>query len=117
MSVQTLKLEISGMTCEHCAQTISKKVSQLEGIISKAVNYPERIGEFEFDTDKVSKSEIIDVINSTGHYKVVGEIESNKNKAYHYDLIIIGGGSAILLPQIMRGVHSRGKGLIQRHGV
>jgi len=23
----------------------------------------------------------------------------------------------ILLPQIMRGVHSRGKGLIQRHGV
>src|SRR4030065_766485 len=24
---------------------------------------------------------------------------------------------SILLPQIMRGVHSRGKGLIQRHGV
>lgn len=94
MSVQTIKLEINGMTCEHCAQTISKKVSQLEGIISKAVNYPERKGEFEFDSDKVSKSEIIDAINSIGHYKVVGEIESNKNKTYHYDLIILGGGSA-----------------------
>jgi mercuric reductase len=94
MSVQTIKLEINGMTCEHCAQTISKKVSKLDGIISKAVNYPERKGEFEFDSDKVSKSEIIDAINSTGHYKVVGEIESNKNKAYQYDLIIIGGGSA-----------------------
>ena len=94
MSVQTIKLEINGMTCEHCAQTISKKVSKLEGIISKAVNYPERKGEFEFDSDKVSKSEIIDAINSTGHYKVIDEIESNKNKVYHYDLIIIGGGSA-----------------------
>src|SRR3989339_670669 len=94
MSVQTIKLEINGMSCEHCAQTISKKVSKLEGIISKAVNYPERKGEFEFDSDKVSKSEIIDAINSTGHYKVIDEIESNKNKVYHYDLIIIGGGSA-----------------------
>lgn len=94
MSVQTIKLEINGMTCEHCAQTISKKVSQLEGIISKKVNYPEKKSEFEFDPDKVSKSEIIDAINSIGNYKVVGEIESNKNKATHYDLIIIGGGSA-----------------------
>ena len=94
MSVQTIKLEISGMTCEHCAQTIGKKVAQLEGIVSKKVNYPEKKGEFEFDSDKVSKSEIIDAINSTGLYKVVGEIESNKNKANHYDLIIIGGGSA-----------------------
>lgn len=94
MSVQTIKLEINGMTCEHCEQTISKKVSQLEGIISKKVNYPEKKGEFEFDSDKVSKSEIIDAINSTGNYKVVGEIELDKNKATHYDLIIIGGGSA-----------------------
>src|SRR5690606_12948703 len=89
-----IKLEISGMTCEHCAQTISKKVSQLEGLISKKVNYPEKKGEFEFDTDKISKSEIIDAINSIGNYKVVGETESNKNKNAHYDLIIIGGGSA-----------------------
>ncbi|PIQ08939.1 MAG: mercury(II) reductase [Ignavibacteriales bacterium CG18_big_fil_WC_8_21_14_2_50_31_20] len=94
MSVQTIKLEINGMTCEHCARTISKKVSQLEGIISKKVNYPEKKGEFEFDSDKVSKSKIIDTINSIGNYKVVGETESNKNKNAHYDLIIIGGGSA-----------------------
>ena len=94
MSVQTIKLNINGMTCEHCAQTISKKVSQLEGIISKKVSYPEKKGQFEFDSAKVSKSEIIDAIDSTGQYKVVGEIESNKNKTYPYDLIIIGGGSA-----------------------
>ncbi|PIP76476.1 MAG: copper resistance protein CopZ, partial [Ignavibacteria bacterium CG22_combo_CG10-13_8_21_14_all_37_15] len=27
MAIQTLKLEISGMTCDHCAKTIEKKVS------------------------------------------------------------------------------------------
>lgn len=59
MSIQTIKLEIKGMTCEHCAQTINKKVSQLDGIISRAVSYPEKKAEFEFDADIVSKSEII----------------------------------------------------------
>lgn len=94
MSIQTIKLEIKGMTCEHCAQTINKKVSQLNGIISKAVSYPEKKAEFEFDADIVSKSEIINSINSIGNYRVVGEAESNKNKNVNYDLIIIGGGSA-----------------------
>ncbi|GIK61850.1 MAG: Mercuric reductase [Ignavibacteriaceae bacterium] len=94
MSVRITELKISGMTCDHCAQTIDKKVAQLEGIISKKVNFPENKGEFKFDSDKVSKSEIIDAINSIGNYKVVGEMESNKNNSTHYDLIIIGGGSA-----------------------
>lgn len=102
MSLQKIKLEISGMTCEHCAQTISKKVSQLDGIIYKAINYPEKKGEFEFDANIVSKSEIINSINSIGNYRVVedldesriGEAESNQNKNGNYDVIIIGGGSA-----------------------
>ena len=97
-----IELNIKGMTCEHCAQTIGRKVAQLEGIISNTVSFPEKKGEFEFDTDKATESEIIDAINSIGNYKVVGdldesrigEIESNKNKDAHYDLIIIGGGSA-----------------------
>ncbi len=102
MSVQTIKLRIKGMTCEHCAQTISKKVSQLEGIISTNVSFSEKNGKFEFDSEKVSKSEIINAINSTGSYKVVddpdassiGEKEVKENGTDKYDLIIIGGGSA-----------------------
>ena len=94
MSVQAIKIEINGMTCEHCAQTINNKITQLKGVLSAKVSYPEKKGEFSFDSDKVSKSEIIDAIISIGDYKVVGEIKTNKNKSDHYDLIIIGGGSA-----------------------
>ena len=95
MEIQTIKLEISGMTCDHCAKTIEKKVSALDGIIFKSVSHPEKSGEFKFEAAKISKQDIITAINSTGHYKVVGEIKSNNNNLIDkYDLIIIGGGSA-----------------------
>ncbi|MCF8242531.1 MAG: mercury(II) reductase [Melioribacteraceae bacterium] len=94
MAIQTLKLEISGMTCNHCAKTIEKKVSGVEGVVSKSVSYPEKKGEFQFDVDITSPKEIIDSINSTGYYKVTGEIKTDKSETNNYDLIIIGGGSA-----------------------
>ncbi|MAT59400.1 MAG: mercury(II) reductase [Ignavibacteriae bacterium] len=94
MSVRITELIIKGMTCDHCAQTINNKITQLKGVLSAKVSYPEKKGEFSFDSDKVSKSEIIDAIISIGDYKVVGEVETNNNKSDHYDLIIIGGGSA-----------------------
>ncbi|AFH49656.1 Mercuric reductase [Ignavibacterium album JCM 16511] len=94
MTIQTLKLEISGMTCDHCAKTIEKKVSAVDGVVSKSVSYPEKKGEFQFDSKKTSAKEIIDAINSTGHYKVVGEIKKENEESTQFDLIIIGGGSA-----------------------
>lgn len=94
MSIRTLKLEISGMTCDHCAKTIEKKVSSVDGVVSKSVSYPEKKGEFKFDSEKISAKEIIDAINSTGHYKVISEIKNTKDESTQFDLIIIGGGSA-----------------------
>lgn len=94
MTIQTLKLEISGMTCDHCAKTIEKKVSLVDGVVSKSVSYPEKQGEFQFDNEKISAKEIIASINSTEHYKVISEIKNTKDESTQFDLIIIGGGSA-----------------------
>jgi len=94
MAIKTLKLEISGMTCDHCAKTIEKKVSDVEGLVSKAVSYPEKNGEFQFDDEKTSSAEIVEAINSTKQYKVIKEISDSKEEHANYDLIIIGGGSA-----------------------
>ncbi len=74
MNIKTVKLSISGMTCDGCATGIEKKFETKQGIISKQVSYPEKNGFFEFDADKISKDEIIETINSTGHYKVEKEI-------------------------------------------
>lgn len=82
------------MTCDHCAKTIEKKVSSVDGVISKSVSFPEKKGEFQFDSEKTSAKEIIDAINSTGHYRVVEEIKNINKETTQFDLIIIGGGSA-----------------------
>jgi len=67
-NVKTVQLEIDGMTCDHCAAGIEKKVGQLAGIASQKVNYPEGKGTFSYDPEKVSKKEITDTINGLGNY-------------------------------------------------
>lgn len=95
MNKETIKLDITGMTCDHCATGIEKLLSKNEGITEVKVSYPKATCECSFDPAKTSKKEVISTINSTKNYRVKDEIlengNSNKN---HFDLIIIGGGSA-----------------------
>ncbi|MDT8430136.1 MAG: mercury(II) reductase [Bacteroidales bacterium] len=92
--MQIVEFEIKGMTCDHCAQTIAKKFGDKTGILSKNISYPDASGRFEYDPGKISKEEISEIVNSTGHYQVVGEKISQNNESSSFDLIIIGGGSA-----------------------
>ena len=110
MRNEKLIVEITGMTCDHCANGIEKSLAKNESIKEVQVNYPKGRGEFSFDPLQTSKDEIISTINSIGNYKVVSEIingggsqntnlseesavskSPNKNR---FKLIIIGGGSA-----------------------
>lgn len=84
----TLKININGMTCDGCAKGIEKNISDLKGITTNSVNYSNSEGDFTFDETRISKDEIINEIEKSGQYKVT----NNENS--HYDLIIIGGGSA-----------------------
>ncbi len=90
-TIKTLKLSIKGMTCDGCAKGIEKNVASLNGINQNSVNYQKSEGDFSFDKDLVSKEKIIQEIEKSGHYKVAGELNSGNT---HFDLIIIGGGSA-----------------------
>lgn len=88
------EFKIKGMTCDHCAQSIAKKFERKEGISSNNISYPDGNGKFEYDPKKISKEKIAEIINSTGYYKVVGEIVQKDTILKQFDLIIIGGGSA-----------------------
>ncbi|RCW38328.1 mercury(II) reductase [Marinilabilia salmonicolor] len=89
-----VEFKIKGMTCDHCAQTIANQFKGKEGIVNKDISYPSGSGKFEYDPEKISKDEIAGLIDSTGHYKVAGEAESEGNEKTSFDLVIIGGGSA-----------------------
>lgn len=93
MKSEKIQLKISGMTCEHCATNIEQLFENKEGIISKKVEHKSGIGEFLFNPNKISKQEIADIINNTKKYKVQSMSCCNID-ANHFDLIIIGGGSA-----------------------
>ncbi len=95
MKQKTIKLDISGMTCDYCPKDIEKLLSKSEGISKVNVRYPKATCEFSFDPSKTNKEEIIDTINSTKNYRVKGEIPENESGGNNlFDLIIIGGGSA-----------------------
>lgn len=88
------EFKIKGMTCDHCAKSIEKLFIGKEGVIENNISYSNASGKFTFDADVVSKKEIVDIINSSGHYSVVNEVELENTPENSFDLIIIGGGSA-----------------------
>lgn len=91
MKENKIFLEISGMTCDHCAVSIEKLLEKKKGILSKKVSYAKSKSEVSFDTEVISKEEIINAVNQGNHYKAKETIHINSR---HFDLIIIGGGSA-----------------------
>ena len=97
MKKETIKLGITGMTCDHCASGIEKMLSKNDGVTEAKVSYKNGSCECSFDPSKTSREEIINTINDTKNYRVKGEITKNGNSGNnHFDLIIIGGGSAAL---------------------
>lgn len=94
MKTESLKLDITGMTCDHCATGIEKLLSKNEGVTEAKVSYPSASCECSFDPTKTSKEEIVNTINETKNYKVKSDNENGDTNGNHFDLIIIGGGSA-----------------------
>ena len=93
---EKLSLEVTGMTCDHCAVSIERLLEEKNGILLKKVSYASGKGEITFNPDQISKEEIIQSINQTPTYRAK-EANNNglgKGSGNHYDLIIIGGGSA-----------------------
>jgi mercuric reductase len=97
-AMESIQLDITGMTCDHCATGIEKLLSKNEGISETKVSYPKATCECSFDPSKTNKEDITNTINSTKSYRVKENFSSNASNAArennHFDLIIIGGGSA-----------------------
>jgi len=107
-NTEIVEMEITGMTCDHCAATIDKVVGKIDGIASKNVSYKDGKGTFSYAPESTSAQAIKDSIHQKTSFKVSNIIGQNRTSAseltdgntssnghsYQYDLIIIGGGSA-----------------------
>jgi copper chaperone CopZ len=66
---KTVAFEISGMTCQACAEHVMYEVNKVSGVLSAIASYERANAIVEFDGSKTSTVEIENAINKTG-YKV-----------------------------------------------
>jgi|688.fasta_scaffold811568_1 copper chaperone CopZ len=76
--IQTFEFVIEGMTCaEGCAKGIELSVLKQKGIKSSVVNYDTKRAKVIFDSSKISKEKIIEIVEGfrpegeAPHYKVM----------------------------------------------
>ncbi|MFV0481212.1 MAG: heavy metal translocating P-type ATPase [Campylobacteraceae bacterium] len=73
------KLQIGGMTCVNCSNSIEKVVKKLDGVTDASVNFSTGSGVFVYDEVKVSKEKIEEKINKLG-YKVLKDTKKDENE-------------------------------------
>ncbi|MDP2068443.1 MAG: heavy metal-associated domain-containing protein [Lutibacter sp.] len=83
---KTIEVEIEGMTCEiGCAKTIESKLSKTKGVTYSKVSFEDKVGQFTYDENKISKEDIAKKIVGIGGgalYKATKITEIEEIKAF-----------------------------------
>jgi len=74
-NIQTINLDIKGMTCTSCEEHINHSVNQLNGIVNIKSSYENGNAVIEFDNSITTIEEIEKVVNLTG-YSVINTKEN-----------------------------------------
>lgn len=77
MRLTSKLLRIGGMTCVNCQNKIQKKLSNTSGITEVTVSYNERSAKITYDTDLISLSSIVTIIENLD-YEVLSEQEEER---------------------------------------
>jgi Cu+-exporting ATPase len=70
MSQRTSHIDIRGMSCANCSQTISEAVGSLDGVSEANINFATDEGSVAYDPEEVSLEEIFDAIEDAGYTPV-----------------------------------------------
>jgi len=76
-----LDLQIDGMTCTSCVNTIEASAMKLPGIISASVALTTSTGRFAFDPDEIGVRDIIAHIKDLGFSATIQSRDNNKEEA------------------------------------
>jgi len=87
-----IRLKITGMTCEHCAQTVKKALESVENVKKAEVYFPQGYAEID---GLASITNLIEAVKKAGYgAEEVASFEVYIPKKDMYDIFILGGGSA-----------------------
>ncbi|MGM0445524.1 MAG: heavy metal translocating P-type ATPase [Bacillota bacterium] len=75
-----ISFDIGGMTCASCAQTIENTLNRVEGIFEASVNIATEKGKVRYDSSKINKDKLKNLVNNTGYEIVSFEDETDETK-------------------------------------
>ena len=64
--IETVTLEVQGMTCAACPITVKKALKKVPGVTDVKVDYKSGIAEVNYDPNKTSPDELAKAITSVG---------------------------------------------------
>ncbi|WP_435551045.1 heavy metal translocating P-type ATPase [Natrinema sp. CGMCC1.2065] len=67
MSTETTHLDIRGMSCANCSQTISDALESRDGVAQATVNFATDDGTVEYDSETITLAEIYETIDEAGY--------------------------------------------------
>lgn len=102
--MKTIRLEISGMTCDHCARTVEAAMRSVPGTRGAAASFPEGTGAAEVE-DAVRERALLRAVEAAGYgARAVGATaaarvgqavrEDGGGDGADLDLVVIGTGAA-----------------------
>ncbi|MDG5776708.1 heavy metal translocating P-type ATPase [Haloarculaceae archaeon H-GB2-1] len=73
MSTRRTQLDITGMSCANCSQSIADALDDRDGVTDSNINFATDEGTVEYDPETVSLAEIFEVIDDAGYHAVDAE--------------------------------------------
>jgi copper ion binding protein len=63
----TIKLKVTGMSCEHCVQAVKRALEGVPGVKSAQVSLEQGLVEVETDTGSVPVDQLIKAVEEAGY--------------------------------------------------
>ena len=67
MSTRTARLDVTGMSCANCAETVGDALESLDGVTEASANFATEEGTVTYDPEQTTLSEIYDAIEASGY--------------------------------------------------
>ena len=64
--MQTVTLNIDGMTCGGCVKSVTKVLNDLDGVRSATVSLENKNAQVEFDEGKIQIAQLVEAVEDAG---------------------------------------------------
>lgn len=65
---KTAEIQVTGMTCEGCENTVATALTKLDGVVSAKASYKDSVAVVTYDSTKVNRAKLTQAINDLGAY-------------------------------------------------